>query len=393
MSTSAKQLHDAIDRDRLIERTQALVRIPSVNPFQSPMSSGQGEAAMAEWLEAELDRLGYSTGRAEVVEGRPNIWGMRGGGAGPVLGLVGHLDTVGIEGYHGDPFSSDLHDGRIHGRGTCDMKGAFACFLEVAEVLRASDHELAGRLMIAGIADEEAAMLGSSAFGSHAPGLDMAIVGEPTELSICSAHLGQYAVPIRTFGRAVHSSISSQGINAIEHMMRVVESIGAYRHELASREGHSMCGPGTASVGVIRGGDMVSIVPDWCELEVDRRVAPGETSAGVRAELEARLMALGSADHDFRWEIGEPLVDAKPLDTRVDSPLVRAAQAAARAHGQDDAVGAFSAATDAPNLGVPAIIWGPGSLAQAHTVDEYVEVDQLVAAAHVYLDAVLGLIG
>lgn len=393
MPPSSAHLHDAVDRDRLIARTQALVRIPSVNPFQSPLAAGQGEAELAQWLEVELSRLGFTTGRAEAAAGRPNVWGLGEGGAGPVLGLVGHLDTVGIEGYNGDPFSGDMSDDRIHGRGSCDMKGAFACFLEVAEVLRAGGHELAGRLMIAGIADEEAAMLGSSAFGSHAPRPDMAIVGEPTELSICSAHLGQYAVPIRTFGRAVHSSIASQGVNAIEHMMRVVESIGEYRDELASREGHAMCGAGTASVGVIRGGDMVSIVPDWCELEVDRRMAPGETSEGIRAEIEARLVALGAADEDFRWELGEPLVDAKPLDTAVDSPLVRAAQDAARTHGRGTAVGAFSAATDAPNLGVPAIIWGPGSLAQAHTVDEYVEVDQLVAATHMYLDAVLELIG
>jgi len=388
------ELHAAIDVDRVVERAQQMVQIPSVNPFQaSRLEPTEGESRVAEWLAAHLDRLGFDPKRVDVADGRPNVWGIGPGGGGPVIALAGHLDTVGVAGYDGDPFSGDLRDGRVHGRGTCDMKGAFACFLEVAEVLNSSGAELNGRMMIAGIADEEAAMLGSSAFGSHAPLPDMAIVGEPTELAICTSHLGQYAVPIRTFGRAVHSSIASQGVNAIEHMICVVSALGEYQVELDSRSGHVMCGSGSVNAGVIRGGEMVSIVPDWCELEIDRRVAPGETSAGVRSELVELLESLNADVKDFRWELGEPLVDAAPLDTPIDSAIVRAAQTAARSHQHDEAPVAFPAATDAPNLGVPAIIWGPGSLDQAHTVDEYVEVTHLESAAHLYLDAVLEMIG
>ena len=372
----------------------------SDDSFSSPLflaflsaPRSEGEARVAGWLEAHLDRLGFAPRRVDVVSGRPNVWGIGPGGDGPVLALAGHLDTVGVAGYDGDPFSGELRDGRLHGRGTCDMKGAFACFLEVAEVLSRRGVDLNGRLMIAGIADEEAGMLGSSVFGSQAPMPDMAIVGEPTELAICTAHLGQYAVPIRTFGRAVHSSIASQGVNAIEHMMRVVSALRGYQEQLDARPGHSMCGPGSVNAGVIRGGDMVSIVPDWCELQIDRRVVPGETPAGVRAELVAMLETLEAADEDFRWELGEPLVDAAPLDTPFDATVVKAAQRAARSHGQDEAAVAFPAATDAPNFGVPCVIWGPGSLDQAHTIDEYVDVNQLESAAHLYLDVVLDLIG
>lgn len=392
--TIAEDLHAAIDLERVVRRTQDMVRLPSVNPFQSSeLSPIEGEGALADWLAVELAQLGYDPQRADVADRRPNIWGMSPGTDGPVIALVGHLDTVGVAGYDGDPFSGDLRDGRIHGRGTCDMKGAFACFLEVAEVLRASAKPLNGRLMIVGLADEEAAMLGSSAFGQHAPLPDMAIVGEPTELAICTAHLGQFALPIRTFGRAAHSSIASQGVNAIEHMTRVVSGLRQYQAELDARVGHPMCGSGSVNAGVIRGGEMVSIVPDWCELEVDRRVAPGETSVDVRAELTSLLERLEAEVADFRWELGAPLVDAAPLDTPMGAVVVRAAQKAAQARTCPDEVAAFPGATDAPNLGVPAIIWGPGSLDQAHTVDEFVAVDQLEAAAHLYLDAVLEVIG
>ena len=388
------ELHAAIDLGRIVERTQQMVRLPSVNPFESTrLGPVEGEALFADWLVEQLDHLGYEPTRHEVVPERPNVWGVGPGGDGPIVMLGGHLDTVGVEGYSGDPFSGDLSEGRVYGRGSCDMKGAFACFLEVAEVLASSGQALPGRLMIAGIADEEAAMLGSTAFPSHGPAADFAIIGEPTELTICTAHLGQYAVPIRTFGRAVHSSIASEGLNAIEQMMKVVSALGEYRDELHARPGHAMCGSGSVNAGVIRGGNMVSIVPDLCELEVDRRVSPLQTSAEVRGELVALLESIAAHDHSFAWELGAPLVDSGPLDTPLDHPVVLAAQIAARRNETPDDAVAFSGSTDAPNLGVPAIIWGPGSLSQAHTIDEYVEVSQLDSAAHLYLDAVLELIG
>lgn len=385
-------LHELVDVDRVIARTVEMVRIPSVNPFEREPADGEGESEVATWLERQLDALGWETGQHEVAASRPNQWALSPGGDGPTLALGGHLDTVGIEGYDGDPFSGRINDGRIFGRGTCDMKGAFACFLEVAEVLKAAEVELSGRLLIAGLADEEAAMMGSTQYGEHGPQPDMAIIGEPTELAICTAHLGQYAVPIRTAGRAVHSSIASEGVNAIEQMMEVMAALKSYGAELAARPGHAMCGPGSVNAGVIHGGNMVSIVPDWCELHVDRRVAPGDSGAQAAREIQAILDELAAADAEFSGQMGEPMVNSSPLDTPQDSPVVMAAQDAARRHGVASAAVAFPAATDAPNLGVPAIIWGPGSLDQAHTIDEWVSIDQLEHATHLYLDAVLGLL-
>ena len=384
--------HALIDVDRLVARTVELVQIPSVNPFDEPMADGEGEGAAAAWFRSHLERLGYDVSGDSFADGRPNVIGVGPGGDGEVVCLAGHLDTVGVVGYD-DPFSGAVRDGRIHGRGTCDMKGALAAFIEVADVLTDAGVELAGRLMLAGIADEEHGMVGSALAGAGGPIADHLIVGEPTSLAVCPAHKGQYAFPIRTEGRAVHSSLKFEGVNAIEHMMEIMRMLGAYEDELRAIEPHDLLGLASVNLGVIRGGDMVSIVPDTCELHVDRRLLPGETSAGVRVEVEARIGALAAGRTDFTWSIGDPFVDAKPLDTARTEPVVVAAQSAMSARGLSPELQACTGSTDAPNLGGPAIIWGPGSLSQAHTIDEWLDIGELEAAAHLYLDAVLELAG
>ncbi len=384
--------HDLIDVDRLVARTVELVQIPSVNPFDEPMGEGEGEDAAAAWLQGHLERLGHDIATEEISDGRPNVIGVGPGGDGDVVCLAGHLDTVGVVGYD-NPFSGEVRNGRVYGRGTCDMKGALAAFVEVADVLAASGTSLDGRLMIAGIADEEHGMVGSALAGATGPIADHLIVGEPTSLAVCPAHKGQYAFPIHTQGRAVHSSIKHEGVNAIEHMMEIMRMLGDYEAELRSNEPHDLLGLASVNLGVIRGGDMVSIVPDACELHVDRRLVPGETSAEVRAELERRIAAISDDRGGFGWGIGDPMVDARPLDTERDAPVVVAAQQAMRGRGLSDRLEACTGSTDAPNLGGPAIIWGPGSLSQAHTIDEWLDIGELEAAAHLYLDAVLALAG
>lgn len=394
-----EQLFALIDVDRLIRRTVELVQIPSVNPFDSAGDETTGERAVAEYIAQHLDRLGYLTELTEVAPGRPNIIGISpesaGGVTGPTVALAGHTDTVGTAG-HDDPFGGAVVDGRILGRGTCDMKGALAVFLEVVEVLSEADIELAGRLAIAGLADEEHGMMGSQAAGAAGVIADFAIVGEPTDLDVCIAHKGQYAFPVRTFGTAVHSSIADQGVNAIESMVEVVSAMVEYDKRLRAEPSHPLCGTGTVNVGTITGGEMVSIVPDSCEIQVDRRVLPGETTAGIRREVSELLTERSAGSPKMRWEIGEPIIDAAPLDTPPDSPLVRAALDAMNRNAQTEqaaTAGSFTGATDAPNLGVPAVIWGPGSLSLAHTTAESIAIDELVSATQVYLDAIVTLIG
>jgi len=347
---------------------------------------------MAEFLGNRLSDLGLEIGTREVVPGRPNVWGVLAGrGEGPSLMLCGHLDTVGVEGY-ADPFSAELRDGRVHGRGSCDMKGALAAYLEVARVVRAAGPPLAGDLIICGLADEEHRMIGSRAFGGHGPGADCAIIGEPSDLAICRAHKGQVAFLIRAFGEAVHSSRPELGVNAIDAMARVIEALRDYTTALGTREAHPLCGHACAGPGVIRGGTEVSTVPDLCELEVDRRTLPGESCDDVLGEYRAMLDALACSSPEARFEIAGPTLDIRPLDTPADSPVVRAvARARERILGDAGTIGAFVGGTDAPNLGIPTVVFGPGSVAQAHSTNEFVAVDDVVAAARVYLTSALEL--
>jgi acetylornithine deacetylase len=382
-----------VDPERAIGYLADMVRIPSVNPFGEPPGDGRGEAELAVYFADALSTNGWQVESTDAAPARPNVWATRAGpGKGLSLGLVGHLDTVGVVGYEA-PFTAEMSGGRLHGRGASDMKAGLAAFLEVAAVVTAIGADLNGDLIIAAVIDEEHAMLGSRRFGTSGPHLDCAIVGEPTDLAVCPAHLGQFAVQVETLGRAVHTSAPLAGVNAVEKMADVIGALIGYREELHARPGHPLCGGGTVTATVIRGGDVASLVPDRCTLEVDRRIVPGETGADVLAELRNHLARVADIDPDFVYELGPPTWDLAPLDTPVAEPVVQALLASAAEMGLRATPVAFPAATDAPNLGVPAVVCGPGSITQAHTLDEYVEVEQVAAAVHLYLRAIDRLIG
>ncbi|MGI9387459.1 MAG: M20 family metallopeptidase, partial [Methyloligellaceae bacterium] len=218
--------------ERLVQDLSDMIAIASVNPFDEPAKPGQREQEFADYFSKRLEELGLETGRRDVVDGRPNIWGrLKGRGTGPSVMLAGHMDTVGVDGYD-KPFEPVVKDGRVYGRGACDMKAALACFLEVVRLLHDTDITLDGDLIIAGICDEEHVMIGSSDFGRNGPSADFGIVGEPSELKLCPAHKGQLGIFIRTTGKAVHSSVPEKGVNAIEHMGAVIEQFSTYNDEI-----------------------------------------------------------------------------------------------------------------------------------------------------------------
>ena len=391
-SYSIDTLRGQIDRKRLVDLLRELVAIPSVNPFDAPADENNRELEIADYYQARMEDLGLLTSRRDVVAGRPNIFGrLKGTGNGPCIMLAGHLDTVGVEGYD-NPFDPAIKQDRIYGRGSCDMKAGLAAYIEVARILVSNDVELSGDLLIAGIADEEHQMIGSREIRQNGPIPDFAIVGEPTDLEVCHAHKGQLCMHIRTHGKACHSSVPELGVNAIAHMAKVIDAFDTYNDELKARPAHPICGHGRFNPGVIRGGAIASSVPDYCELEVDRRTIIGETLESVVSEYRQRLDPLAKTVPGFNYEIGPPTLVTDALDTPKDSPIVeKAAESFRLTMGNDPALAPFSAATDAPNLLCPAVICGPGSVQQAHTLDEFVEIDQLTHAAEIYLRSVLAL--
>jgi len=387
-------LVNQVDESLLVTNLATMVAVPSVNPFDDPASASCRELEFANVFEAFLQDSRMETSRREVADGRPNVFGrLRGTGSGPCVMLAGHMDTVGVDGYD-DPFNPIVKNGRLYGRGSCDMKAALAAYIEVARIIQQANIEISGDLIIAGVADEEHQMLGSKEISVNGPIPDFAIVGEPTELKVCHAHKGQLCMHIKTFGKASHSSVPELGVNAIQHMANVIKAFETFGNELQSRTPDPVCGHGRVNPGVIKGGTISSSIPDYCELEVDRRILAGESLESVVDEYRQILEPLEKSIPDFQYEIGEPTMNNAALNTPADSKVVSAiADAFESIQGHPADVGDFTASTDAPNLLCPAVICGPGSIRQAHTLNEYVEIDQLTAAARIYLRTVLQLIG
>ncbi len=385
-------LETLIDRQRLIDDLTEMIQCESVNPFDAPPSVGNREAEFADLYLRKMADVGLEVGSREIAPGRSNVWGRlaaRIPGAAPTVMLAGHIDTVGVDGYD-TPFSAHIKDGRVFGRGSCDMKAALAAYLEVVRVLRRANVELAGDVVLMGICDEEHTMLGSADLSRTGHGADVAIVGEPTELAVCPAHKGQICLVITTNGKAVHSSRPDLGQNAIVSMAKVIHALGTYADDLLFGPSHELCGVATTNPGVIHGGTIASTVPDVCHLTIDRRTLPGETLEQVLRELHALLEPLRATG--VRYEIAAPLYVAHPLDTALDHPLVAAVVAATSSvTGFPVVPTAFTAATDAPNLGIPSVICGPGSITDAHTLHESVAIDDVVAATKIYLRSILAL--
>lgn len=360
----------------------AMVRIPSVNPYDAAPGPGRREAELADWLLAAMADIGLETGRAEVAPGRPNVWGrLRGSGAGPVLMLAGHTDTVGVENYAGAPFEAKVSDGRLHGRGAVDMKGPLASMLETARL--AKGEALAGDLVLMFVVDEEHLMTGSLAAGrgaGAAPKADACVVCEPTRLAVAPAHKGQSAYPITVEGVGAHSSRPELGENALVAAAKLIGAVGDYDAALRARPPHPLLGHGRATPVLMTGGESHSAVPARAVLTVDRRTLPAEDAATLRAEMEKIIAGAG-----VKAAIGAPSPEVAGLDTPAEAPILRAALTAAASVGAPAAPVAFPGGTDAPNFGCPAVICGPGDLAQAHAADEYVELAQLSAAARLYL--------
>jgi acetylornithine deacetylase len=389
-----ERIDAAIDERRLVETLRDLVKLSSENPFGETPSQGQGEAAVAEYLGGRFENLGMARELREVAEGRFNVLGRLGPpSATSSLMLAGHMDTVRTTGYP-EAYSAEVRDGRVFGRGACDMKGAIACYLEGAEVLREVGVSLSGALYVVGVADEEYAMIGAREIGDNGPRVDGVIVGEPTELRICPASKGRVSTFVVTRGRAAHSSMPENGVNAISHMGRVLGALERYSEDLLGRTPHPQLGAPRVTPGVISGGVQVNMVPDECRLEIDRRTLPGETKDTVYAELEAVMARVGAETPDFRADLTEPSWLVPPNETSAEHPLVSALEAGAHGDGGGEpGVSGFAAGSDAAYYGSPAVICGPGSIAQAHTTDEYVSVSELVAATRLYLRTALALLG
>jgi acetylornithine deacetylase/succinyl-diaminopimelate desuccinylase family protein len=357
-----------------------LVALPSVNPS----FGGTGEAGVADYVAAFLQRSGIEPTRQPVFPGgRDNVYARMGHLPGPAVLLEAHMDTVDAEGwFSGDPFDPVEKDGRLYGRGACDTKASLAVLLAVAAHFASRPEELRRPFVFAATIDEEEKQTGAFRLMEAGLSLDGAITGEPTLLDIVHAHKGCLRFRIRTSGRAAHGAFPELGDNAVMRMGRVLSLLSEYSRELASRPAHPLLGKPTLNVGTIRGGQSANVVPDSCEIELDRRLLPDEKGREAIEEIENLLAGVEQAAI-------EPGCQERPgIDTSPEAPLARDL---AKAAGDASGGGRFRSAPYMTNAaayvaaGLPSLVFGPGDIAQAHTRDESVELAQLDEAFRILI--------
>lgn len=373
----------------VIELARSLIRVPSISVEAGVTPPPlHGEAALVALLQEWLTARGAVVDVTEVTPGRPNLVACFGNASsGPSLLMEAHSDTVAVDGMTIAPFDPEIRNGRLYGRGASDVKGPMAAML--MGIIRYLDAHGTppGPLHFAAAYGEELGGLGAAALiKSHAVCPDAVIVAEPTDLNVVYRHKGIVRYRITTQGRAVHSSQPAQGINAIVRMQPILKHLVRCGESFASQPGDPKLGQATLSIGTIRGGSQVNIVPDHCSIEVDHRLLPGESlEDAIQHMRTAVIEAQGHSDEaPVSFEVTQAY---PPLGMGPDDPLVHTVlnavhgvvpQALASvAHYGTDA-GFFHAA------GIPAVVVGPGSINEAHTVDESISVDALSQGASVY---------
>jgi len=347
----------------ILELLRALTAIDSVNPDLAP--GGAGERRVAEYVHEWALAAGLEAELADVEPGRPNVVVRAAGtGGGASLMLNAHTDVVGVEGYP-DPFTPVVEPDRIRGRGVLDTKVGLATALVHAR--RARQIGLRGDVIVAAVADEECGSKGTEALvASGRWRTDAAIVLEPTELLIVHAHRGWCWGRITVHGRAAHGSRPDLGVDAIAHCAPVLAGIGELQRRLSARS-HPVVGPPSVHASIIRGGAEMPTYPARVDLDLERRLLPGESAADFAAELE-ELAGLVAAPATAEASVGFQR-DALSVDPAEE--IVRALQAA----GPELSVGASAFWTDAALLagsGIPSVVFGPGG-GGIHETDEWLD--------------------
>jgi succinyl-diaminopimelate desuccinylase len=419
-------MHDELFRriegktDEVVALTRDLIRFPTVNP------PGEGYAPCAEFLGRRLEARGFEVGyhRAEGAIGdsarypRTNVVArLEGRGPGPCVHFNGHIDVVAPgRGWTMDPFAGEVRDGKVYGRGACDMKGGIAASVIALEAILEAGIEFPGAIEVSGTVDEESggfagvAYLAEKGFFSR-PRVDHVIIPEPLNVDrVCIGHRGVWWAEIETRGRVAHGSMPFLGDCAVRHMGAFLQRIESELLPALARKRTAMpvvpegARQSTLNINSLHGGlgeDFEGLpapmVPDSCRMVIDRRYLIEEDSEEVKAEVVAILEALGRERPGFAYDIRDVL-EFTPTLTDADAPVVRAVAA-----GIEQVLGRPAQKVVSPGtydqkhvvrIGKlkDCIAYGPGILDLAHQPDEYVAIDDMVASAKVMAVATLGLL-
>jgi len=360
-----------------------LIALPSVNPAFLPMGHARaGEQSVADYLAAIARRAGLDVEWQKVFPGRSNLLARLtpAGKAKRRILLAPHLDTVDV--VDESQLLPRVMGNRLHGRGACDTKGSVAAmFSAVCELARGGRRPAGTEIIFAGLVDEEMGQGGSRALARSRLRADLAIVGEPTRLKVVTCHKGDVWLRLEARGRSAHGSRPELGKNAVHEMARVVDWLETVYAARLRRRRHPLLGRATVNVGTIAGGVQANIVPDFCSITVDRRTLPGESTDGVVRELRSLLKRAG-LKAEVTSTKGAP---CQPMETDPELPLVQRLMSAAR-QPRPAGVDYYCDASVLSEAGIPAVVFGPGDIAQAHTADEWISLPSLERAQRILVN-------
>jgi acetylornithine deacetylase len=358
------------------------------------------EYRVTDYLERLFARLHIPTWRQSIAPKRDNLIACVLGEPTPERGgtlllFEAHQDTVPVEGMTIPPFDPQVRDGRLYGRGSCDNKAGLTAMLCLMARLAEERPKQHPTVVMACTVNEEHGFTGATGLcrlwseGAH-PAFprrpDAAVVAEPTDLQVVVAHKGMVRWRCQTQGRATHSSQPEQGENAIFRMAQVLAALERYQREIVGNLAeHRLCGLPTLSVGTIHGGISVNTVPDRCTIEIDRRLVPGEDPLAAWRHVVDFIAAETGFGNSVHHE--PPFMQSRGLnDVQNHDLAARLAAASQSVTDKDCRQIGVAFGTDAfcfDGAGVPTVVFGPGSINQAHTENEWVPLAEVEQAAEI----------
>lgn len=359
---------------------QSLIQIPSVNPDGANGQGATGEKACAERVGTFLEACGADVVFEEVLPGRPNVIGhFRGRKGKPGLLFAPHTDTVSVKGMTIDPFGGEIRDGKVWGRGASDTKGTMAGMLWALYQLKDEIPNYNAAISFVGLMGEEAGQPGSKHFAKHhADDYEFAVVGEPTELKTVYASKGCVWLELSTAGHSCHGSTPERGENAIRKMMPVLEAlIPALEAKLPEFHDDTLGNP-TISLGSLSGGTSPNIVPASCRAILDLRETPALHQAGGGLKLVRDFLTETGATEKVEVKV---IGNSVPLLTPPETDGIQRLQSIG---SELTTAPWFCDAGRLGEKGLAAVAVGPGTIAQAHTKDEFLAIEDLEDGVEFY---------
>lgn len=375
--TRKYQVPRCVSVDDPVELTQVLVQINSASPTLGSVT-GPGETAIAKFITSWLEHRSIETHWIEPIHGRPSVIGIsRGSGRGKSLMFNGHVDTVTLEGYDGDPLSGVIENGKLYGRGSADMKSGLAAAM--VALARAKQLSLRGDVMLAAVADEEDASIGTEQVLRAGWRADAALVSEPTNEDIFNSHQGFVWLEVRVHGIASHGSRPDLGIDAISKAGHFLVELDRYAKTLLSGPEHPEVGHPSVHASIIKGGEETSSYPAECTITLERRTVPGETPDSVRREVEELLQIVHQKISDFQYDVKVTFHRA-PFQLPADHQFTRlVTDIVSTTIGRDASLVGGPFWTDCALLheaGIPCLLWGPKGEG-LHSKLEWVDIDSI----------------